>query len=103
MEARIAVPETALRDLCQRWQITELALFGSVLREDFGPDSDIGLLVRFSPDVKPTLFDMVRMQAEQTDILGRQVELVSRRCIEASRNPIRRQAILDSAKVIYAA
>lgn len=103
METRIAIPEAALREFCRRWQITELALFGSVLREDFGPDSDIDLLVLFSPDSRHTLFDMVQMQEELAGILGRQVDLVSRRGIEASRNPIRQRAILESAKVIYAA
>ncbi len=102
MEARMAIPEAALREFCCRWQITEVALFGWVLREDFGPDSDIDLLVRFSPDARPTLFDMVRMQDELSGILGRPVDLVSRRGIEASRNPIRRRAILESAEVIYA-
>jgi uncharacterized protein len=78
-------------------------MFGSALREDFGPDSDIDLLVRFAPEARHSLFDMVRMQDGLTELLGRQVDLVSRRGIEASRNPIRRQAILESAEVIYAA
>ncbi len=103
MKKHIAIPEAAMREFCQRWRITELSLFGSVLQEDFGPESDIDLLVRFSPDARRTLFDMVSMQDELSNMLGRQVDLVSRKGIEGSRNPIRRRAILESAEVIYAA
>lgn len=103
MNAKVAIPEESLREFCRRWRITELALFGSALREDFRDDSDIDLLVRFAPDAGTTLFDMVRMEDELRVIFGRDVDLVSRRGIEASRNAIRRRAILESAKVIYAA
>jgi predicted nucleotidyltransferase len=103
MNATLPITEETLRAFCRRWQITELALFGSALRDDFGPDSDIDLLVRFAPDATPTLFGMVQMQDELRGMLGRDVDLVSRRAIEASSNYIRRRAILESAKVIYAA
>ena len=88
---------------CRRWQVVELALFGSALRDDFGPDSDIDLLVSFNPDARPTLFDVVRMQEELSRVLGRKVDLVTRRAVETSRNYIRRRAILGSAQVVYAA
>jgi len=103
MNARIALSEDAVRDFCRRWKVTELALFGSVLRDDFGPESDIDILVRFAPDAGTTLFDMVNMEDELSAMFGRNVDLVSRRGIEESRNDIRRRAILDSAEVIYAA
>lgn len=103
MKPRLAIPEAALGEFCQRWQVTELSLFGSALREDFGSKSDIDLLVRFSPEARPTLFDMVNMQDELSNMLGRNVDLVSRGGIERSRNPIRRRTILESAEVIYAA
>ena len=80
-----------------------MAFFGSVLRDDFGPDSDVDVLVRFHPETRHTLFDMVTMEEELKRILGRKVDLVSRRGIEMSRNYIRRKAILGSAEVIYAA
>lgn len=102
MKPELALPDAPLRAFGQRSRITELALFGSALRDDFGPNSDIDLLVRFAPDATPTLFDMVTMQDELSEILGRPVDLVSRRAIEASHNPIRRKAILETAKVIYA-
>ncbi len=86
---------------CQRWQICELALFGSVLRDDFRPDSDIDVLVRFTAEAHHTLFDLVRMETELAEIFQRQVDLISRRGVEQSLNYLRRQEILSSAKVIY--
>lgn len=103
MRANIAIPEPELHAFCRRWRIAELALFGSVLRDDFRPDSDVDVLVRFAPNARPTLFDLVRMKDELQELLGRPVDLVSRRAIEASRNHVRRNAILGSAEVIYAA
>lgn len=103
MKANIDIPQEALSEFCRRWQITEFALFGSVLREDFGPASDIDVLVQFSPAARHSLFDLVTMQDELSTLFGRHVDLVSRRGLESSRNPLRRRAILGSAEVIYAA
>src|SRR5215208_6320174 len=96
-------PQAEIEQFCHRWKITELAAFGSVLRQDFSPESDIDLLVTFDPEVHWTLFDMVHMRDELSALLGREVDLVSRRGVETSRNPIRRDAILSSARPIYAA
>jgi len=82
---------------CGKWRITEIALFGSVLREDFRPDSDVDVLVKFAPDAEWSLFDHVAMQDELSGILGRKVDLVSRSAVERSENWIRRKAILESA------
>ena len=101
MKPHIDIPKEEVAAFCRRWQITELALFGSVLREDFRPESDVDVLVRFNPQARHTLFDMVRMQEELQRVLGRQVDLVSRRGIEQSRNYIRKNAILNSAEVVY--
>ena len=87
---------------CARWKVAELALFGSILRDDFGPDSDVDVLVSFSPDAHWGLFDMVRMKEELERIVEREVHLVSKRGVESSRNYIRRREILNSAKVIHA-
>lgn len=103
MNDRIAVSEERLAEYCRRWMITELSLFGSVLRDDFGPNSDIDLLVRFDAKAGHTLFDLVRMESELKDLLGRDVDLVERAAIERSRNPLRRREILDSAQLLYAA
>ena len=99
----LSIPQDQITAFCQKWQINELALFGSVLRPDFHHDSDIDILVRFGPEAQTTLFDMVRMQHELESLLGHRVDLVSRRAIEASRNAPRRTAILESAEVVYAA
>ena len=99
----IDVPEEKITKFCKKWKIREFALFGSVLRDDFGPNSDIDVLVTFAEDAKYTLFDVVHMEEELKDIMKRNVDLVSRRGIESSRNYIRKNAILDSAKAIYAA
>lgn len=102
-KTRIPLPRKKLAEFCRRWNITELALFGSVLREDFRPNSDVDLLVSFSPGAKISLFDLVQMQNELKDIFGREVDLVERRVIEKSENYIRRKSILSNTRVIYAA
>ena len=102
MSARIALPSDGLAAFCERWRVTELALFGSVLRGDFGPDSDVDVLVSFEPRVPHTLLDIVRMQEELSGMFGRNVDLIERAAVEQSRNYIRRKAILQSAETIYA-
>lgn len=102
MSARIALPSGELAAFCERWQITELALFGSVLRDDFGPESDVDVLVSFEPRVPHTLLDIVRMQEELSGMFGRKVDLIERTAVEQSRNYIRRRAILQSAETIHA-
>jgi len=99
----IHVPRKRIAEFCVRWDITELSLFGSVLSDDFGPGSDIDVLVSFGEGATHTLFDLVRMERELEEIFGRQVDVVIRRGIESSRNYFRRKAILDSAEAIYAA
>lgn len=101
--ARIGVPMSALEAFCDRWNVGELALFGSVLREDFGPESDVDVLIRARSERTPGLFGIAGMERELGDLLARRVDLVHRPTIEASRNYIRRRAILDSAQVVYGA
>ena len=103
MNAHIRTPQDEIAAFCKRWQVTEFAFFGSVLREDSGPDSDIDVLVRFAPKARRTLMDIVRMQDELSGIFGRRTGLVEREAVEASRNYIRRAEILQSAEAIYAA
>lgn len=98
---RLEIPQDKIADYCRRWKITEFALFGSALKDDFSPESDIDVLVTFDKDATWTLFDMVDMREELRNIFGRDVDLVSRRGIESSQNYLRRKAILSSAKVIY--
>ena len=93
MTARITIPSDRIATFCKRWRVAELALFGSVVRDDFGPDSDVDVLVSFDPGARRTLFDMVRMQDELSRIFGRKVDLVTRAAVEGSRNYIRKKAI----------
>jgi predicted nucleotidyltransferase len=102
-QIQIAVPQNAVADFCRRWQVTELSLFGSVLREDFRPESDIDVLARFAPAARHSVFDLIRMEQELTALFGRKVDLVDRRVVEQSPNYIRRRHILESAEVVYAA
>lgn len=102
-KAKITVPRKKLAEFCRRWKVSELAFFGSVLRDDFRSGSDIDLLVSFSPKAKISLFDLVRMQNELKEIFGRDVDLVERKAIEKSENYIRRKNILSNTQVIYAA
>lgn len=103
MNPRIEIPSNEIAALCNRWQVLELALFGSVLRDDFGPESDVDVLVSFDPQARHTLLDVVQMQEELSATLGRKADLVERAAVEQSPNYIRRQAILQSAETIYAA
>lgn len=98
----IQITEDEIIDYCQRWRIAELALFGSILRDDFKLTSDIDILVSFKAAAKWTLLDHVQMQDELGTLFGRKVDLVSKRGLENSRNRIRREEILNSAEVIYA-
>ena len=98
----IASPE-ALRPLCQRWMIKRLWLFGSALRDDFHSASDIDLLVEFERQADWSLLDHVEMEQELSELFGRRVDLVTRRAVERSKNSIRRDAILNSAELLYAA
>ena len=98
---RVNLPQDKIAEFCRRWKITDLALFGSVLRDDFGPESDIDVLVVFAPNAEWSLFDHVRMEEELEASLGRKVDIISRRAVEKSTNWIRRQAILETAEVYY--
>jgi len=86
---------------CQRWQILELSLFGSVLREDYNPDSDVDVLVTFSGNSDWGLFDHVQMQQELQALLDRKVDLISRRALAHTQNQLLRDEILKTAKVIF--
>ena len=99
----IELPTTKLETFCRKWRIGGLSLFGSVLRDDFSPQSDVDFLVSFAPDADWSLLDHMRMEEELSVIIGRKVEIVSRRSIDRSENWIRRAEILGSAREVYAA
>ena len=97
---RIPIDQEQLAAFCRKWKIRELALFGSVLREDFGPDSDVDVLVEFERDAKHTLFGRMQMVEELEDLFGRKVDLVRKELVV---NPYRRRHILANHQVVYAA
>jgi predicted nucleotidyltransferase len=101
MRSEIAVPEEQLAEFCRKWKIAELRVFGSALRADFRPDSDLDLLVTFAPDAEWSLLDHVAMEEGLAKIVGRRVDLVSQRAIERSSNWIRRKAILETAETYF--
>lgn len=91
----------SLQRLCREHGVARLELFGSVLRKDFRPDSDVDLLCTLRPDVRCTLLGWADLQLKLEELFGRRVDLVSRWAIERSQNPYRRNAILASASPIY--
>jgi predicted nucleotidyltransferase len=97
--AKPAVDRTRIADFCRRWRITEFSLFGSILRDDFGPESDVDVLVSFEPTADWTLLDLVTMKLELEQMYGRGVDLVEK---SALKNPFRRRSILASRQVIHA-
>ena len=86
---------------CKRWKIREFAVFGSILRDDFKPESDVDILVTFSLYAEWGLFDHVQIRHELESMLNRKVDLVTRRALEQTQNQILRDRILNSAKVIF--
>lgn len=105
LNERLALAEHsgALREFCERWRVIELAVFGSVLRDDFTDVSDVDVLIKLDSSVKATLLMYLDMQDELTQILGRRADIVFKESIERDPNYLRRRAILGSALVIYAA
>lgn len=100
MIPNIDLPLEAIRAFCHKWRIREFSLFGSVLREDFSPDSDIDVLVSFDPAAPWSLWDLIDMRDELCALFGRDVDLIEK---EGLRNPFRRQEILSTRRVVYAA
>jgi hypothetical protein len=91
----------AIEEICYQWGIIELALFGSVLRDDFKSNSDLDILVTFEPNNKISLFDLETLEQQLETLFNRSVDLVTKKSIENSHNWIRRQNILDNSEVIY--
>ena len=100
--AAIDLPMEKIAEFCRKWQVTEFALFGSILRDDFRSDSDIDVMVEFHPVAHPTFRTLDQMEAELKTIFNRDVDLITRQGIATSRNYLRRHEILSSAQVIYA-
>ncbi len=97
---KFRLPRKKIAEFCKRWSITEFSVFGSVLRDDFRPDSDIDVLVSIDPKAQFGLFEIAQMQIELENMFKRPVDLVEK---EGLRNPYRRREILSTAQIIYAA
>jgi predicted nucleotidyltransferase len=100
MSLAISIDTDEIAAFCRRWHIAEFSLFGSVLRDDFGPESDIDALVRYAPEAAWSLWDHLDAQQELGALLGRKVDLVT---VDGLKNPFRRREILSTREVIYAA
>jgi len=98
MSARISIPNDRIAEICQLYHISKLALFGSVLRDDFRPDSDVDVLIEFEPAHIPGLLGLARIERELTAVIGRQVDV--RTPNDLSR--YFRQAVIEQAEVHYA-
>ena len=103
MSPKLHLDRDRIAEFCRRNRILRLELFGSVLRDDFRPDSDVDILVEFEPGAKVGLFALVEMTEELEKMLGRKVDLVTRRAIEQSDNYIRRRHILSRLEPVYVA
>jgi predicted nucleotidyltransferase len=103
VSVRIAFDQQAIDAFCRRWGVTELDLFGSVVRDDFSADSDVDVLVSFADARRPTLLMLLQMEAELEQVFGRKVDLVERRSVERSDNYIRRKHILADREPLYVA
>lgn len=91
----IPVPEDHIRDFCMKWKIRNFRFYGSIMRDDFRPDSDIDVIVEFTPDAHTTFFDMSSMQEELETLLSRKVDLADRHSVDQSQNYIRRKGMLS--------
>ncbi|MDQ3250637.1 MAG: nucleotidyltransferase domain-containing protein [Chloroflexota bacterium] len=102
LTTQIALPLDAIVALCQKYAVQELAVFGSVLRDDFRADSDVDFLVVFkNDDYGPWMGKLTDMEAALSTLLRRKVDLIDKRGVEQNRNWIIRKSILESAQVIY--
>lgn len=99
----IELPKEKIAEFCKKWKVREFAVFGSALRSDFRPDSDVDIIVDFELGARISLFDLVSMTDELRVIFQRNVDLLTRQGVEHSRNYIRRKEILSSMQVVHAA
>lgn len=99
-KTKIRIPRKKIAEFCQQWGVVELSLFGSVLRDDFRPNSDVDILVTFAREAQISLFDLVQMKLDLEEIFQRSVDVIEKGALE---NPFRKQEILKTAQVIYAA
>jgi uncharacterized protein len=98
MSPAIEIPQDLVADLCRRYKVRQLALFGSALRDDFGPESDVDFLVEFDPTAQIGFLTLAKLQRELSALIHRRVDLVPKHGLKDRI----RQAVVASAKVVYA-
>jgi uncharacterized protein len=98
----IDLDSQAIRDFCDKWKITQLSVFGSILRDDFRPDSDIDFLATFDKNAQWDLYDVELMRNELEQVIGRSADLISRSAIERSDNRFIKKEVLSTAEPVYA-
>lgn len=103
MNPRLNITDNQLAEFCRKWKIAEVWLFGSVLRGDFTPASDVDVMVRFDDAAPWSLFELAEIKLELETMTGRTVDLVERPAVESHRNPWTRHEILSTAQRVYAA
>jgi uncharacterized protein len=96
---KLSFDQSALEAICRQWRVVKLEAFGSVLREDFGPDSDVDLLVTFAPGHKPTFADLIRLQEALEELFARKVDLAEPEQLKW----VIRDRVQQEAQVVYAA
>jgi uncharacterized protein len=101
-EPRIAIDQEKIKAFCEKWKVVEFSLFGSVLTDEFRPDSDVDVMVKVAPEAHPTLFSMVDMEDELRIIIGRDVDLLTRSSVVRSENYLMRKSILSNVMTFYA-
>ena len=101
MAARIQIDKSLIEAFCRKWAIVEFSLFGSVLRDDFKPESDVDVMVKFAEDAHPTLFDLGAMREELMEIFHHEVDILTRRSVQQSRNPYWRTEVLSTVETIH--
>jgi hypothetical protein len=98
----IDIPQDKIAAFCRHWMITELAVFGSALRDDFRPNSDVDMLISFAPQARWGLWDLSAMEEDLEQMLSRKVDLITKEGLQQSKNWIRKREILGTAEVVYA-
>lgn len=102
LKQNLKVNDNFIYSFCQKWKIDEFSFFGSVLRNDFSTESDIDVMVAFSREARWSLFDLMDMREELENQFNRKVDLINKKAVERSKNPYRKNNILNSYEVVYA-
>lgn len=99
---RIPLDMEKIKQFCEKWKIVEFSLFGSVLTDDFRPDSDVDVMVEFAEDARPTFFTLTDIEDGLKEMFGHEIDLVTKRSVTTSENHLMRRSILSNKRTLYA-